>query len=558
MEGIAQLSTGPLPEFGQSGSVDDARLKVPVERRSRARLGPRQLVVRGAILAAYGLAFTLLRAASASWATHVLFSVWFPAAGLRFAFLWVAGPRWAPALAMAELLVSVGTGTVALSSDLALSLAGIVGPCLVYGAVIALVRARTQQRGDEFDPMAFAIAAVLGPMAACIAALPWALPLSLSQHQGPSVAPLLFSALLVFSLGDLLGILVLAPPLLWLVHRLRTGSWSASIPKAGQFAELTLALGCAWGLVWLLHSLGDGLVLAPVLLAACWCGLRGGRPLAWVAIVTSAIVVLPMSGDGVSDAIRVQLHMQLACVAVGAYLAGSYADAQARAMVEIGRRDRLLFQAERLKTLRAMSVAVIHEVSQPLSTIAIEAQALVEGSKAAEPNVGELRDIASIVARKADHLAEMIRRLRAFGSAANEGRDVHSVRKLVADVLSLVAPEARKAGVRIHAIGGPDLKASVNDVEIRQAMLNLVRNAIAAAPKPGGVISVSWSQAGSSVCVQVENPVGNSGPGPGGMGLGLIISRTIAQAHGGSLTLERTAAGFRSVLQLPFGEGFEA
>jgi signal transduction histidine kinase len=307
-----------------------------------------------------------------------------------------------------------------------------------------------------------------------------------------------------------------------------------------------------------LHTLGDGLLLAPVLLAACWCGLRGGRAIAWLAIVATAMIVLPLTGDGVSDALRVRLHMQLACLAVGAYLAGTYADAQARAILEIDRRDRLLLHAERLKTLRAMSVAVIHEVSQPLSTIAIEARALVAASQSDDPRPSEIHTMAALIARKADDLAELIRRLRGFGGSSNEGRTVHNFPQLVADVVSLAAPEARGAGVAIESAGGPEAKVEVNDVEIRQAMLNLIRNAISAAPKPDGIVTVGWSQDADAIGFWVENAVGCKPPANRGMGLGLIITRTIAQAHGGRLTVAATATGaVRAILHVPQDKGLE-
>jgi signal transduction histidine kinase len=537
---------------GRDARANSGRQLIAVHR-------PRRLISGLAILAAYGIAFTLLRYSSASWATHQLFSVWFPAAGLRFAFLWTRGARWAPAAALAELVVSVGAGTVALSADVPLSLLGVVGPCLVYGAVIGAVHARMRRHssGDEFDPLAFAMAAVVGPMAACVAALAWALPLA-RQH-GAIDSSVLFSALLVFTLGDLLGILILAPPLLWLGRQARKRSFSFKIRRdhVARCAELAVLLCCAWALVWLLQRLGDGLVLAPVLLAACWCGLRGGRSIAWAAIVVTALVILPITSVGITDAARIQVHMQLACVAVGAFLAGSYADAQRRLLLEISRRDRLLLRAERLKTLRAMSVAVIHEVSQPLSTIAIEARAMVHASQSPQADTTEMREIASLIARKADDLAELIRRLRAFGSGGHDERAAQGLPQLIADVVGLAAPEAKDADLSIECAAGPAVTASVNDIEIRQALLNLVRNAIAAAPKPGGVVKIGWSQAGGSVHIWVENDVASEKRPQNGMGLGLIIARTIAQAHGGGLLIERAGSGgVRSILNVPIDEGY--
>jgi signal transduction histidine kinase len=507
------------------------------------------------VFAAYGILFALLRSLAISWTTHGLFSLWFPAAGLRFAFLWTVGGRRAPAAALAEFAASFASRTVEIGDPAFLSIAGIIGPCLVYGGVILTVESQARARGAKaFDPLPFAIAAVVSPMVACIAALPWAVPLA--SEAGSLDAHLLFSALLVFTLGDLLGILVVAPPLLWLASAVQSGDWRTfvRVPRAARATELVAILVCAAALVWLLQRLGDGLVLAPVLLAACWCGLRGGRAAAWLAIIATALIVLPLTSGGVGDAERVQVHMQLACIAVGAYLAGSYADAQARAIREIGRRDRLLFQAERLKTLRAMSVAVIHEVSQPLSTIAIEARALRQASEAGQPDLDDIRDIAALIDRKTHDLAELVRRLRGFGGGGDAVSTSQALGPLVAEVVTLAAPEAKAAGVSIECIGGPQLCVTVNEVEIRQAMLNLLRNAVAASAA-GGLVTVGWSETGSSACLSIHNQVAARRAAGGGMGIGLIIARAIAHAHGGRIVAETLPqGGVRCTLKLPLDQ----
>ena len=73
-----------------------------------------------------------------------------------------------------------------------------------------------------------------------------------------------------------------------------------------------------------------------------------------------------------------------------------------------GHGDRMLFQAERLKTLRAMSVAVIHEISQPLSTLAIEAK--------------HLHEIEELVVRKGLELVG-VQWMRGVGDGWEEGKD---------------------------------------------------------------------------------------------------------------------------------------
>jgi C4-dicarboxylate-specific signal transduction histidine kinase len=76
-----------------------------------------------------------------------------------------------------------------------------------------------------------------------------------------------------------------------------------------------------------------------------------------------------MIGSEVSATERLSLHMLVACIAIAGYLAGGYSDGNERHAREIAQRDRILRHAERLKTLRAMSVAIIHEINQPLTTL---------------------------------------------------------------------------------------------------------------------------------------------------------------------------------------------
>ena len=516
----------------------------PIFNRARAQ----QLL----ILLVYGCAFTVLHHYAAIWAAGNLFSLWFPAAGLRFAFLWRMGARMTPAAALSELSVQLVSGEASLGNAPALALLGIVGPCLVYGLVIHLVRSQGGRRSRiiGLSPLPFALAAVIGPVMACVAALPWAVPLAMQD--GPIDAPDLFHSLLVFTIGDMLGVLIVAPPLLWLADRIAGGRRAAfRPPPVAQMIEAALVTAAAWSMVWAINEAGLGVMLSPVLLATCWVGLRAGRPGAWLSVIVTAIVVLPLTGQGAEEIVRLRLNMVLASIAAVGYLAGSFAEAEARSQAELERRNRLLYQAERLKTLRAMSVAVIHEISQPLSTICIEANGLVAASSAPDPDHAEIAGTSRLIARKAQDLSQMVRRLRAFGDRSADAPSRLSISALLQEVARIAGSEAEALGVELLCQHGPDAMVSGQDIELRQALLNLVRNAIAASPRPGRVV-VTHAVSGDRLLVSIENDHCATNGQRAGMGVGLIIARSIAAAHGGVIREERPSPQrYRYILDLP-------
>lgn len=505
---------------------------------SRILILVRQLL----ILLAYALAFTGLRYVASQWAMGQMFSLWFPAAGLRFAFLWRFGARLAPAAALAEFAVQMITGANSLEPSPVLAILGIVGPCLAYGAVIYLVRKHISGRAPIIgsEPLPFALAAVIGPLAACVAALPWALPRAMDA--GVLDLPALLTSLLVFALGDILGILLIAPPLLWLVQKRRPRAEPGQRPAGRWIVFEVLAVNAAaWGLVIAIREGGLGLMLAPVLLATCWTGLRTGRVGAWMVILLAAILVLPATGQELAEADRLRLHMLLACIAAIGYLAGSFAEAEATSREEIARRDRILYQAERLKTLRGMSVALIHEISQPLSTIALEANNLAALVDDPRKNRAEIAEVASLIGRKSNDLANLIRRLRRFGDRAADGPSPIPVSLILADIMEIGRVEAKARNV-ILDIADESGSAVVlgHEIELRQALLNLVRNAIVASPSHS-TVSVEARQAEGRVILAVANETDAATSYRAGMGIGLVIARSIAEAHGGALREERPA-----------------
>ncbi len=520
---------------------------------SPARLSLLGFVPRGTdfiILPLYAIAFPLMHWAAQPWGGAGFFSLWYPAAGLRFAVLWHCGLRLTPALMFTELTVAWATGGIELmGAGVPQEVAGILRPGLA--CALAVAGARRMIAGLALPltlpAMPLGLAAVAAPALNALLVVPVEVLLPSGSDAYRSGADIVV-ALTGLAVGDLLGILVLAPPLLWAAAAL-DGSirgWP-SLPRARPLLGDALVMAACLALTVALWRAGLGAQPIPSLLAGAWIGLRHGRAAAWLAIIAEVTLFLPHSANAPDEAARLELHLGIAAVVLATWLAGSFADAQKAAQALLERRNRLLFQAERLKTLRAMSVAVIHEVSQPLSTLAIEASHLKAITSDLDPDVAES---AAIVDRKARTLSELVRRLRRFG-----GRDVDEpsalpVAMLLDTALRIVAPELREHGVKLEVTTAqPDLVVQAQEIELTQALVNLIRNAVA--ETPDGIVRLSTCRIGEEVEIAVINAVEEGSSSGPGMGVGLIIARTIVEAHGGTLS-RRDGPGLACfILSLP-------
>jgi nitrogen fixation/metabolism regulation signal transduction histidine kinase len=123
-------------------------------------------------------------------------------------------------------------------------------------------------------------------------------------------------------------------------------------------------------------------------------------------------------------------------------------------------------------------------------------------------------------------------------------------------------------GHNIQISGGPKLTIQGDNDQLEQLLINLLRNAVDAVRETGGVVTVGWQRIPASSPPNMELWVADEGPGlsntgnlfvpffttkPGGSGIGLVLCRQIAEAHGGSLTLENREdrTGCRASLRLP-------
>jgi C4-dicarboxylate-specific signal transduction histidine kinase len=228
-----------------------------------------------------------------------------------------------------------------------------------------------------------------------------------------------------------------------------------------------------------------------------------------------------------------------------------------------------LAQATRLGALGELAASIAHEVNQPLSAIITNARACLRQLDASPVDVQVVRDVLHDVVSDGRRATDVISRIRGMVKQAPQHRGAVSVNDVIENVIALSRRLLRERRVHLHLTLADDLPMVAGDrVQLQQVLLNLVLNAAdamqATMPRArtlrirsdrcphGIVVSVADSGCGFSDdhLRQVFTPFFTTKPE--GMGIGLSISRSIVEAHGGRLNLTQNSHnGATFELELP-------
>ncbi|MEO5800750.1 MAG: ATP-binding protein [Gemmatimonadales bacterium] len=218
-------------------------------------------------------------------------------------------------------------------------------------------------------------------------------------------------------------------------------------------------------------------------------------------------------------------------------------------------------QAEEREAWQRLIRVLSHEINNslaPIRSFAGSLQAIVERGAHTSESDADLREGLEVIGQRADSLGRFI---AAYARLARLPRPVLAPVRVAEWVRRVVPLEPR---LRVTVVPGPDEVVSADADQLDQLLINLVRNAVDSVADSGGGVTVTWVVRGDDLEVLVED----DGSGiadtanlfvpfyttkPGGSGIGLALSRRIAEAHGGTVRLENRSPqpGCRAIVQLP-------
>lgn len=359
--------------------------------------------------------------------------------------------------------------------------------------------------------------------------------------------------------GDCVGVLIAMPLLLMLMDERQRIQLRRLVLRRGFLADMAVTAAC----LWIPFGWGDSAEFKyfyVLFLPVAWAASRQGFPGAVViAMLVQLGIIFAVHFEDLATVTVIEVQTLALIIALFGFYIGVVVDEKQRISSE-------LRQTLRLAAAGEMAGALAHELNQPLTALSTYGSACELLLKNGETG-SRLRDAVQGMVRESFRASEVLRRLRDFFRTGATHLEKLELREILAAALASFESRAVRDSVRLLLGTVPPVSVLGDRLQLEVVLRNLIANAFdAVAERHVGERRVDISvaaESGSIVCISIED----SGPGfdearlgrvfegfhstkSSGLGLGLIISRAIAEAHGGNLWAEAADHGiFR--LSLP-------
>lgn len=504
--------------------------------------------------AVYVLAYLLL-----DWASHIEphallgISPWDPPAGLSVALLVTYGLGTIPAVAVA----SIGGELLMRALPVPAGYAILAALMMAAGYTSAVVGLRGKLRidprlGSLRDLAWFSIVVVI---AALVVALGFVGIYGLADTE--SSEHWLRTAF-HFWIGDVTGIMAVTPFILVHAPRLRLGlaAWRPTPAMLAEGATLCLSVWVVFGPVVTDDFRFFYLLFLPVIWIAMRHGMQGAT-MAVLGVQMGLILGVHYRGEAAGTVLELQLLM-LSLAMTGLFL-GMVVNERRGALSALNDRESELNRMLRLAGAGEMASALAHELNQPLSAITAYLRALRAMAESPEGREKQIVETIDKSVKEAARAAEVVRRLREYFGTGVVRLEPCAAGELVRSAAEPLQKRLSRGGIELKVDCPASLPRVLADrLQIEIVLHNLLGNAIDAIGSKQGPrrITVAGAENGQMLHIRVED----SGPGvseelrprlfqpfatgkPRGMGLGLVISRSIVGAHRGKLWHEPAASG---------------
>lgn len=485
---------------------------------------------------------------------------WNPGTGLSFVLILLFGRRMIPFLFIGPLLSDLVQIQVPLPWFIELSTSILIGGGY-SAALIFLSRPSTQ-----FDPALSSMRDLFVLMSVAVVSAVFVASsyVALMTTTGLLPAKDFIAATLRYWIGDVIGIIVVAPFALIALTRRRTLRFS--VETLLQFVAIAAALTLVFG-----YAEEKQFQLFYVLfLPIVWMAVRTGSEGVTVGILItqlgliSGVILFPGRGHDVTA-----LQALMLVLAMTGLVAGELVSEHRRTESQLRLHKDSLARLARLGSMGELAAAVAHELNQPLMAAGTYTRLVDDAMSSGHTDATSIADAAKKAVAQVERAAEVVRRLRALVRLDRSSRAPCSVERIVRETLALCQHDLDRAHVSARAVFADNLPPVMVDIlQIEQALLNLLHNSIEAISKGRHLHGSILIKASTANADFIDIWVSDTGPGfppdrlenpflpfsstkAEGLGFGLPLCKSIVEAHGGRIWLDKNDQGASVHFTLP-------